>query len=31
MGGGQLAVIPGKAENLRNVSCSCRGSVIRGG
>ena len=30
-GGGQSAVIPGKAENLKNVSCSCCGSVILGG
>ena len=30
-GGGQSAVLPGKAENLRNVNCSCHGSVIMGG
>ena len=29
--GGQLAVLPGKAENLRNVNCSCHGSDTRGG
>ena len=29
--GGQLAVLPGKAENLKYVICSCHGSVIRGG
>ena len=31
LGGGQLAVLPGRAENLRNVNCSCHGSVIEGG
>ena len=29
--GGQSAVLPGKAEYLRNVNCSCLGSVIMGG
>ena len=29
--GGQSAVLPGKAENLRNVNCSCHGSVVPGG
>ena len=28
--GGQLAVLPGKAENLRNVNCSCHGSDTGG-
>ena len=31
MGGGQLAVLTGKAENLRSVICSCHGGVILGG
>ena len=30
-GGGQSAVIPGKAENVRNVNGSSHGCVIRGG
>ena len=29
--GGQSAVLPGKAENLRNVNCSCHGTVITRG
>ena len=29
--GGQSAELPGRAENLRNVNCSCRGSVASGG
>ena len=30
-GGGQSAELPGRAENLRNVTCSCCGSVLVGG
>ena len=29
--GGQLAELPGRAENMRNVNCSCCGSVVEGG
>ena len=27
-GGGQLAELPGRAENLKNCSCCCHGSVL---
>ena len=30
-GGGQLAELPGRAENLKNCSCCCHASVLLGG
>ena len=29
--GGQSVELPGRVENLRNCSCRCHGSVVRGG